>query len=359
MALEDLPPVPITLGGVIDPAHAVGRDADAAEILSALGTGESVSVPGERRHGKTVLSHVVEERARALGWIVVARSLEGSRSIDEVAEALAHDLVAVLPRLERVKAWLGSRTSLSAEGVQIDAVPLTLEEVLADACSHTDRLLLILDELPICARALERSEPGSGLALMHRLRRLRQSHKQLTMLCLGSIGFHHVVPDLEGAVNDMYRHALGPLAPDGALELAMRLLNGTDLPRSCGARSRRAWPRRAKASRTTCITSRTSAAGGTPPAPRSIQRRSTRWSARRSRIRMTGGTSSTTSTRLAGVLRPRRSGDGRDPRRHRPGAVHCGRAATRAGDRERRRRGRGRRRAPRSSRAGPLRRPGR
>ena len=64
---------------------------------------------------------------------------------------------------------------------------------------------------------------------MHRLRRLRQSHTPLTMLCLGSIGFHHVVPDLEGAVNDMYKRSLGPLAPDGALELAMRLLNGTAL----------------------------------------------------------------------------------------------------------------------------------
>jgi hypothetical protein len=177
-----------------------------------------------------VLSHIVEERARALGWIVVTRSLEGSRSIDEIAETLAHDLVSVLPRLERAKAWLGSRAGLSAGGVQIEAAPLALEEVLAEACSHTDRLLLVLDELPNCARALERSEPGSGLALMHRLRRLRQSHKQLAMLCLGSIGFHHVVPDLEGAVNDMYRHSLGPLGPEGALELAMRLLNGTDVP---------------------------------------------------------------------------------------------------------------------------------
>ena len=245
MALDDLPPVPITLGGVVDPAHAVGRDADAAEILAALMTGESVSVPGERRHGKTVLSHIVEERARRLGWTVVTRSLEGSRSIDEVTDALAHDLVAALPRLERVKTWLGSRAGLAAGGVRIDATPLTLEDVLAEACSHADRLLLILDELPICARALERSDPGSGLALMHRLRRLRQSHKQLTMLCLGSIGFHHVVPDLEGAVNDMYRHSLGPLAPDGALELAVRLLNGTEVP--AGLRSALA-PRMAAAS---------------------------------------------------------------------------------------------------------------
>lgn len=50
------------------------------------------------------------------------------------------------------------------------------------------------------------------------------------MLCLGSIGFHHVVPDLEGSVNDMYKHSLEPLAPDGALELAVRLLKGTDVP---------------------------------------------------------------------------------------------------------------------------------
>jgi hypothetical protein len=231
MEFEQLPPVPITHGGVVDPAHAVGRDTDVSEVVGALASGESVSLPGERRHGKTVLSRIVEERARARGWTVVTRSVEGTTSVEEVTEELARDLVAVLPRLERVKAWVGSRAELSVRGVRIDSMPLSLEDVLAEACSHTDHLLLILDELPICARALERREPGSGLALMHRLRRLRQAHAPLTMLCLGSIGFHHVVPDLEGAVNDMYKHSLGPLAPDGALELAVRLLKGTDLPR--------------------------------------------------------------------------------------------------------------------------------
>ncbi len=227
---EDLPPVPITHGGVVDPAHAVGRDADVAEVLSALSGGESVALPGERRHGKTVLSRIVEERGQALGWTVVTRSVEGTTSVEEVTEELARDLVAVLPPLERVKAWLGSRADFSARGVRIESAPLSLEDVLAEACSHTDHLLLILDELPICARALERSEAGSGLAFLHRLRRLRQTHEPLTMLCLGSIGFHHVVPDLEGAINEMYQYSLGPLASTGALELAVRLLKGTDVP---------------------------------------------------------------------------------------------------------------------------------
>ena len=223
-------PVPITHGGVVDPAHAVGRDTDVAEVLGVLSGGESVALPGERRHGKTVLSRIVEERGQALGWTVVTRSVEGTTSVEEVTEELARDLVAVLPPLERVKAWLGSRAELFARGVRIESAPLSLEDVLAEACSHTDRLLLILDELPICARALERSQAGSGLAFLHRLRRLRQAHEPLAMLCLGSIGFHHVVPDLEGAINDMYPHSLGPLAPDDALELAVRLLKGTEVP---------------------------------------------------------------------------------------------------------------------------------
>lgn len=230
VGFEDLPPVPITHGGVVDPAHAVGRDADAADVLCALSGGESVALPGERRHGKTVLSRIVEERGHALDWTVVTRSVEGTRSVEEVTEELARDLLAVLPPLERVKAWLGSRAEFSARGVRIESAPLSLEDVLAEACSHTDHLLLILDELPVCARALERRQAGSGLAFLHQLRRLRQMHEPLTMLCLGSIGFHHVVPDLEGAINDMHPHSLGPLAPDGALELAVRLLKGTDIP---------------------------------------------------------------------------------------------------------------------------------
>ena len=121
----------------VDPAHAVGRDAVAAEILAALRTGESVSVPGERRHGKTVLSRIVEVRARALGWTVVTRSLEGSRSIDEVTEALAHDLVAVLPRLERAEGVAGLTCRPLRRRRQHRRRALTLEDVLAEACSQT------------------------------------------------------------------------------------------------------------------------------------------------------------------------------------------------------------------------------
>ncbi len=103
---------------------------------------------------------------------------------------------------------------------------------MSEACEQASRLVLILDELPICAREIERSDPGAGSAFLHALRRLRYDNDpKLTMLCLGSIGFHHVVPHLGGAINDLEKHPLMPLAEPFADELASRLLRSTEIPR--------------------------------------------------------------------------------------------------------------------------------
>jgi hypothetical protein len=232
---EDRPAIPINPGGVVDPRNVVGRDDDLARVVRSLERGGGVVQPGERRHGKTSFSRLVEATARERGWTVVSRSVEGKKSVDSVTEALAVDLVAVLPRMERIGTWLRSRARVEVAGVSVDRAPLALEDVLGDACQHAERLLLILDELPICARALEQAEPGAGLAFLHTLRRLRQEHPTLTMLCLGSIGFHHVVPSLGGALNDLDKQPLEPLAPDHAHELAARLLSSTEIPRSLRA----------------------------------------------------------------------------------------------------------------------------
>jgi hypothetical protein len=133
--------------------------------------------------------------------------------------------------MDRITAWLRSRADIEMASLSIGSAPPTLEEIVGDACQHARRLLLILDELPICARALERARPGAGLAFLHTLRRLRQENTRLTMLCLGSVGFHHVLPSLEGALNDIDKHPLPPLSAEHAHELAARLLSSTEIPR--------------------------------------------------------------------------------------------------------------------------------
>ena len=227
---EDLPAIPINPGGVVDPPSIVGRDRELALVLEALSRGGGLVLTGERRHGKTSLSRLVEAEANGLGWTVVTRSVEGMRTVESVSEALATDLVAALPQMDRIKTWLRSHADFKLGAVSVDSVTPTLDEIVGDACEHSTRLLLVLDELPICARALERAEAGAGLAFLHTLRRLREAHPRLTMLCLGSIGFHHVLPSLEGTLNNVDKHPLEPLAPDSAHELAARLLKSTQIP---------------------------------------------------------------------------------------------------------------------------------
>ena len=230
MDFEAMDAIPINPGGIVDPMNIVGREAEIHCILGDLARGSGVHQPGERRHGKTSVSRAVQVRARERGWTVVQRSVEGMRTTDAVLEALTTGLTDQLPNMIRARAWLKSRADVKLGGVSVRAEPTTLDDVVVEACEHAPRVLLILDELPICARALEQSEPGAGLAFLHSLRRMRQDNAKLTMLCLGSIGFHHVVPSLQGALNDLQTRALHPLAEAGARELATRLLKSTDIP---------------------------------------------------------------------------------------------------------------------------------
>ena len=93
------------------------------------------------------------------------------------------------------------------------AATRVLDEVVTAAVGAAgERLLLIIDELPLFVRELDRQRLGDGAAALHLLRRLRQQHSErLRMLCLGSVGFHHVARNAMGALNDLDRCRLGTL----------------------------------------------------------------------------------------------------------------------------------------------------
>lgn len=90
-------------------------------------------------------------------------------------------------------------------------------------------LVLIIDEIPILARALEEHATGGGAALLHLLRRARQDNGDLSMVLSGSIGFHHVVSD-HTVVNDVDKIHVGPISEDDATHLAACLLLGEQVP---------------------------------------------------------------------------------------------------------------------------------
>ena len=59
----------LVVGGVVPPDDVVGRLREAEEVLATLPTGGSVLV-GDRRHGKTSLSRLVQRSAAAQGAMV-------------------------------------------------------------------------------------------------------------------------------------------------------------------------------------------------------------------------------------------------------------------------------------------------
>jgi len=118
-------PIPINPGGTVDPAHVVGRQEDLAVVLTALGRGHGVSLTGERRHGKTAFSALVEREGRERGWTVISRSVEGTRTVDDVIAVLAGDLVAALSGMAQAAAWLKQRAQIKAGPLSVAPRGLT------------------------------------------------------------------------------------------------------------------------------------------------------------------------------------------------------------------------------------------
>ena len=227
MAISDdrtIRAIPLNTGGPVDPEHMVGREAELRRIFGAF---ESVGVvlTGERRMGKTSLAMLVAVEARRLGWDVVRQSAQGYATLAEFSAALVSRLDESRGPVRKAAQAVRDRWTLKAPGVQIApaTAPRLLEDVVTSAVNASEqRLLLIVDELPVLARELERRQPGSGMAMLHMLRRLRQEQpERLRMLCLGSIGFHHAVRgDSQGELNDLDPQRLGPLSQQEATYLA-------------------------------------------------------------------------------------------------------------------------------------------
>jgi len=208
----------------MDPEHMIGRDAELQRTFDAFAS-VGVILTGERRLGKTSLALLVALKAREHGWDVVRQSAEGFQSLADFSAALIWRLDESRGPLLRAASGLRERWTLKGPGVQIApaTAPRLLDDIVTSAVKASrKRLLLILDELPVLARELERATPGAGMAMLHTLRRLRQEHPdRLRMLCLGSIGFHHVLRgDSQGALNELDPQRLGPLSHDDATYLA-------------------------------------------------------------------------------------------------------------------------------------------
>ena len=201
--------------------------------MERLDRGQSVLITGDRRMGKTSVARLVEHHMRDAGHRVIRMSAERA-SLDDFVEALANELDRVTPGGAVRREMSRWTVKLTGGPVEAERSPGTrpLDDIVRTAVEASDAspLVLIIDEVAVLAKQLERRNPGSGGELLIALRRIRQTHPgRLAMLLLGSIGFHHVDDTAPGSLNDVEKVGIEPLSDADATYLARCLLLGEDV----------------------------------------------------------------------------------------------------------------------------------
>jgi hypothetical protein len=221
-------PMSLVVGGIVRPEDVVGRIRDAEAVAASLPHSGAVLV-GDRRHGKTSLSRVVQQNVGRAGAVVIATSAERETYADFVS-ALASELTKLEPAWAQELSQLRVTLTAGPVKVQRDArAAAALDELLVRAVDRAGdrRLVLFIDEVTVLARNLERREAGAGDNFLHTLRRFRQEHEgHVATVLSGSIGFHHVSIDAPSTVNDIRKVTVGPIRTDHATYLAECLLLG-------------------------------------------------------------------------------------------------------------------------------------
>lgn len=241
---DEIPPLQPVVGGVVDPADLVGRARELGQLLDAINS-NGARLLGDRRIGKTSLLGKLEVELRAVGHTVIRVSAETTDPdtfsrwmVDGLRESRA--IRAQWGRWERefggelsVKVaqvgfvLTGKTTSPAAPAASERDLVELLDEVTGRQGPHY-RTIIIIDEVTVLAQALGEASERGAESFLHSLRAPRQKHHRVAMVLAGSVGLHHVVPDVS-AVNDLVAVEVGPLEPDDAVYLARRLLRWENL----------------------------------------------------------------------------------------------------------------------------------
>jgi len=242
MTLRPIIPQP---GSDRDPANFVGRVEMTTHARDRLLAGSNLLLTDPRRIGKTFWMRTFAAREQSFHSYFI--DYEGTETVDDflikTAEALIGDSslpLRVRKQLETI--FDSSEISLSKGPLAIKSYfrqtpPYDLLTRVLSALENEDSKtipIVMMDEVPMAINNIAVHEgTGSAEKLLQTLRALRQNTSRIRWIVTGSIGFHHVLREInttQGVLNDLNPVPLGPLADKEAEELASRLLLGIEQP---------------------------------------------------------------------------------------------------------------------------------
>lgn len=233
---DDQEPWPIgaNTGGPVDPHDHIGHNAQLEEVFEATTERDRVGalVTGDRRMGKTSLTRITQRLLEREGFEVVQVSAETSDPA-LFGRRLAEALKKKSFMRDEFERW-SLEVDVSYKGIGLTrqsdtdgAAQETSDDLFAYAARKSPaRLIFIIDEITVLLQAFAGQSPDAALEFLRSLRRVRQNEQlDVAMILSGSVGLHHVVPDLEG-VNDLAKVRVDRLEPEDARFLAACLMLG-------------------------------------------------------------------------------------------------------------------------------------
>ena len=247
---SELTAVDPNAGGQLDAPAVYGRRKSVERAASQLKSGRHLLLDEPRRFGKSSFAQLLTDELNSSGdGLGVYHSVQGDstrlefvesvlgavRAMPGAGKGVLDAVSSVLSGVEEVAAGPVS-LSFAYERDPVAALRTVVAGIDKAAAKKGRRLVVCLDEVTETIAAIGRNDGHApARQLLAELRRLRESHRNVSWVFTGSIGFHHVLRQIgttESMINDMRRFDLGPLEPAWARWLAGSVLMGAGVERS-------------------------------------------------------------------------------------------------------------------------------
>lgn len=223
------------------------RDKELQVLETRVRDGNHVLLTGQRRMGKTSVTQELGRRLKLRGWEFLFADVEGATCAEDAIAAIAaaaHPIRPISSRLgATMRRWLGERVEeLSALDFRVrfraGLSPGTWrrhgEQLIDECAAHDQRVLLVIDELPILLKRMHRVDGNARRVdeLLSWLRAVTQGLKGSPVLIVsGSIGLGPLVQrlGLPDRINHLDPFRLGPWNRSVSIECFERLVESYEL----------------------------------------------------------------------------------------------------------------------------------
>ena len=224
------------------------RESELRVLDERVRAGNHVLLTGQRRMGKTSLARELGRKLKSAGWVFLFADVEGATCPEDVVADLAQAAHPLRARLSRFVSGMRRLVSENIEelsayefrvkvraGVDVGTWRRHGEGLIHDCIAHDQRVLLVIDELPIFLKRLLRKQGGKEQvdAFLSWLRGVVQGigDGSLVLIVSGSIGLVPLVQRLgiPDRINHLDPFRLGPWDRETSVECFARLAAGHGL----------------------------------------------------------------------------------------------------------------------------------